>query len=56
MKHSWRQARPYRKVQVLNRKVQVLIIATAKLFRVRLLFRRGIGKRGEGHTGSFNCE
>ena len=20
------------------------------------MFRRGIGERGEGHTGSFNCE
>jgi hypothetical protein len=31
------------------------IIATAELFGIRLVFRRGIGERGKGHTSSFNC-
>jgi hypothetical protein len=32
------------------------IIATAELFGIRLVFRRGIGERGKGHTSSFNCQ
>ena len=33
-----------------------VIMASAKLFRVGLVFRRGIGEGGEGDTGIFNCE